>query len=698
MSRGDLALNRPIWLLYGSMFAIFAAAVVILGLLVPGLRMSHVLPFAGLLAVVALSALCTPPPAAGTVRGHVALASVYVCVAIGMFAFEPRSLIPLSPVMFLGEFAASRIGSRRLVCAHYVAASVVLAIPVVVGTTGSSATFAVVAILLAMWTLGFCAIFVMEIAEDQGGRLAQLVRRDPLTGVGNRRLLREAMDEQIGDHDRRGSQFSVLALDLNGFKALNDAMGHAAGDAVLRNVAGTLSATVRDRDVVVRQGGDEFCVLLGDCGLEQARFAERAIRTALSGLADGSLPITTGIGIATFPHDGKVSDVLLAAADARLAIDKAHGDPRSAGASYDAIPTGSVAAATALARSPSTESATPLARRDVARTRALWLMLAAWFATDAFLAAGCVMLLPGAARWSPVLCALAAAAAACMFFARQGPRPGAVSNHLLVAGIYLFSASFMAAFPAAAGAAFGTVILAGPIASALLARRSEIVAHCLSATLVFAAIIAFGLVDLTTSLSILATLPTMYGLAVAGTAVLEAIDRQGGRLEQLIRHDPLTGVGNRRMLAEQLERELSDHRRTHQPLTVLALDLNGFKGLNDQFGHAAGDVLLRAVAQAIQRVVGDEGTVVRQGGDEFCVLLPNRDGYEAKPIVDAIRASLTTIDAHGLTITTGIGIASYPSEATSPDGLLNAADQLLRASKQTAPARQSRTPRAAPAA
>lgn len=98
--------------------------------------------------------------------------------------------------------------------------------------------------------------------------------------------------------------------------------------------------------------------------------------------------------------------------------------------------------------------------------------------------------------------------------------------------------------------------------------------------------------------------------------------------------------------------------------------------------------MLIAVARAIEGVVGKHDTVVRQGGDEFCVLLPDQGRDHAVTIAEAIRTALTEIPAHSLTITTGIGIASYPTDAGTADALLEAADDLLRASKEMAAARE----------
>jgi diguanylate cyclase (GGDEF)-like protein len=147
------------------------------------------------------------------------------------------------------------------------------------------------------------------------------------------------------------------------------------------------------------------------------------------------------------------------------------------------------------------------------------------------------------------------------------------------------------------------------------------------------------------------------------------------------RSDALTGVGNYRLLEERLDYELTRHRRNGRPLAVLVLDLDGFKLVNDTLGHPVGDQLLRQVAEALQRTVRDQDTVVRQGGDEFCVLAPETDADEAEELVERIRGGLGEVIANGLPLSASLGFATFPRDATSGELLLAQADHQQRLDK-----------------
>ena len=147
-------------------------------------------------------------------------------------------------------------------------------------------------------------------------RLEELSRRDPLTGLGNARLLRERIAYEVGRHARHQRPLAVLVLDLDGFKSVNDRFGHAAGDEVLVEVGAAIARTVRDQDTVVRQGGDEFCVLAPETGPEEAEILIGRLRDAVGSAVSGLSGLSASFGAAVFPADGETAAELLDAADA----------------------------------------------------------------------------------------------------------------------------------------------------------------------------------------------------------------------------------------------------------------------------------------------------------------------------------------------------------------------------------------------
>ncbi len=150
-------------------------------------------------------------------------------------------------------------------------------------------------------------------------RLEALTREDPLTGLGNVRVLRDRLGYEISRHHRHGRPLAVIVLDLDGFKGVNDRFGHAAGDEVLRAVGAALARTVRVQDTVVRQGGDEFCVLAPEIGRAEAEGLMARLREAVAGAVAGLEGLDASFGAAIFPQDGETAGDLLAEADAASA-------------------------------------------------------------------------------------------------------------------------------------------------------------------------------------------------------------------------------------------------------------------------------------------------------------------------------------------------------------------------------------------
>jgi diguanylate cyclase len=152
------------------------------------------------------------------------------------------------------------------------------------------------------------------------------------------------------------------------------------------------------------------------------------------------------------------------------------------------------------------------------------------------------------------------------------------------------------------------------------------------------------------------------------------------RLELLARYDELTGVVNRRVLFEELDRALAMAARQRRPVSVIILDFDHFKELNDSKGHKAGDALLSSSATAWVGVVRATDTVARYGGDEFVVVLPDCGPELALSTADRLRAAVPP------EVGCSAGLATWDLEET-PGHLVDRADQALYQAKQAGRAR-----------
>ena len=152
--------------------------------------------------------------------------------------------------------------------------------------------------------------------------MAQTSQRDALTGLPNRNLLHARLSRSMVFSRRRSTRLALMFLDLNDFKEVNDTLGHAVGDEVLKIAAERLSACVRETDTVSRHGGDEFLILLSEISdaADAARVAEKMIAAlaAPCSVDDHVLRLTASIGISIYPDDGVEADKLIASADAAM--------------------------------------------------------------------------------------------------------------------------------------------------------------------------------------------------------------------------------------------------------------------------------------------------------------------------------------------------------------------------------------------
>jgi len=164
---------------------------------------------------------------------------------------------------------------------------------------------------------------------------------------------------------------------------------------------------------------------------------------------------------------------------------------------------------------------------------------------------------------------------------------------------------------------------------------------------------------------------------------LSANRRLQAQLREEAIRDALTGLFNRRYLNETLTRELSRSQREHQPLSVVILDIDHFKQINDSLGHATGDDVLAAVAAVIQDGCRDSDIPCRYGGDELMVVMLNATPQASAATAERWRARLAGFQYHGqpLAISFSAGVAGYPRHAATLEALLKAADDALYQAK-----------------
>jgi diguanylate cyclase (GGDEF)-like protein len=166
-------------------------------------------------------------------------------------------------------------------------------------------------------------------ARAMARQMVHSAQHDFLTGLPNRMLLNDRISQAIALGRRHGKQLAVLFLDLDGFKHINDSLGHPVGDRLLQSVAQRLVTCVRGADTVSRQGGDEFVVLLSELehSKDAAAMAVRMLRAVaqMHALGDHDLHVTTSIGMSIYPEDGADAETLIKNADTAMYQAKENG-------------------------------------------------------------------------------------------------------------------------------------------------------------------------------------------------------------------------------------------------------------------------------------------------------------------------------------------------------------------------------------
>ncbi|MDQ6946729.1 MAG: sensor domain-containing diguanylate cyclase, partial [Actinomycetota bacterium] len=188
---------------------------------------------------------------------------------------------------------------------------------------------------------------------------------------------------------------------------------------------------------------------------------------------------------------------------------------------------------------------------------------------------------------------------------------------------------------------------------------------------------------------------TMLNQFSANAAMSVRNARLRAEVERLAKEDGLTGLANRRVFEDVLAREVARARRTYEPLSLVVLDVDHFKRVNDTSGHQAGDDVLRRVAQVLAKTARDVDLVARYGGEEFTAILPNCNLDDAVGVAERMRSGLSE-DPRLAGITMSAGVAALPTNAADEEALIAAADEAMYTSKRAGRDRTTRSNRRGP--
>jgi diguanylate cyclase (GGDEF)-like protein len=172
------------------------------------------------------------------------------------------------------------------------------------------------------------------------------------------------------------------------------------------------------------------------------------------------------------------------------------------------------------------------------------------------------------------------------------------------------------------------------------------------------------------------------GTSVALVLMLSALRARLEGEEALARTDALTGIANRRSFLERASHEIERARRHRRPLTIVYVDVDDFKNVNDHMGHVEGDALLISVARTLRAGIRAVDAVARLGGDEFGLLLPETDPAESGALLARLRADLLAGMHDRWGVGLSVGAATFLSPPASTDEMMARADELMYAAKR----------------
>ncbi|MBJ7329267.1 MAG: diguanylate cyclase [Solirubrobacteraceae bacterium] len=562
----------------------------------------------------------------------------------------------------------------------------------------------------AVIILGCCAIALVITRQKRNLLLAEAAARgqamsDPLTGAHNLRSLRErAQREPFATGD------GLLLIDIDDFKAVNSHFGHTGADRLLTEIVTELESVVRPGDLVARVGGDEFAVLARgrtDGELRHLVVAcEAAVGRARSGTGMPGFDLSASVGAAAWPDDGEDLLTLLDAADREMYVRKA--------THRRAAPIAVVAEPDPVVAGPGprlvVEPPAACTSRGFGRRISAWLAArperatagaAAWL--GAAVATCLVLVLPASDIGRPELVAaicaagLGVAGLLLVLSTRLGPWIYTVSD--VIAGTGIVTVVALTGGTTSPVLPFVFLLLS---LSAWFSPRRDVLVQLGAAIAICATPFLYASPD--ERVDYLVRFVVLVSTAAVLAVVISHNRRQLTEAERVAREqarqDPLTQLPNRRAFHDRLTEALAPSGSRPDPLVCAAIvDLDNFKRVNDLHGHAAGDLVLRAVAEALAEVVRRGDMVARIGGDEFAIVAPDADLATGRALcercVEAVEEAVERTGHGDCGVSASVGFALFRRHAAGADELLEAADAALLRAKSEGKRRVASAERAA---
>ncbi|MBO3662225.1 GGDEF domain-containing protein [Microbacterium stercoris] len=530
----------------------------------------------------------------------------------------------------------------------------------------------------ALWAIGTVlavSLFGVEVSLQVRRRLRAALRTDPLTGLLNRRALRLAVPALLDEGAREQTSHWVIAIDLDGLKPINDRYGHGAGDRLLRECASAWTQALGRMGVVGRWGGDEFVVIVEAVDRGAARRMLRRLRAVTPhAFSAGLAPLTARRGL----------DVAVREADVQLYRDKrGEGSTRRQGQGVAAARAERVLHSSRAVQSVANDDWSAALVRAAVGAAAIVAVaaipdlvqgaVALRVAAAADLAAGGLVLvaaLKSGAALRRALVGLWVLITAFTVFARIVAATDMSSIAVSVTGVQIL-AILLAAY-------WHTATARGLFVAPALAAVAGIVVHALPGA---------------PGTTISPTGAMGFGIAViVAWALLEVVSAVRGRLLAFVHLDELTGALDRWGSEDRIGQLVQRSRRTGRPLTVVAIDFDRFKQLNDTHGHERGDDALRRAVADWRAQLRPEDVIGRIGGDEFVIALPDCDAVEAAHIVQRLRRSAADPWTSGTATVRGRETAG--SLMRRADAVLGATKRLYRDAATRAEATRAQVTRA----